>query len=63
MASTTSSIFAHLYTNEGAVEAVALFIREVLRQDPELAKRILEQSGMATLLAELASCDASHRQS
>lgn len=49
--------------HKGAEEAVALFVREVLRQDPELAKRILERSGIATLLAELASCDASHRQS
>jgi integrase len=39
--------------HEGAEEAVALFIREVLRQDPELAKRILEKSGMVSILAKM----------
>lgn len=39
--------------HEGAEEAVALFIQEVLRQDPELAKRILEQSGMKSVFEEM----------
>lgn len=39
--------------HRGAEEAVALFVREVLREDPELAKRILQRSGIASMLAEL----------
>jgi len=39
--------------HRGAEEAVTLFVREVLREDPELAKRILERSGIASMLAEL----------
>ncbi len=40
-------------SHKGAEEAVALFVREVLRENPELAKRILERSGIASMLAEL----------
>ena len=32
---------------------MALFVREVIRRDPELAKHILEESGVASMLAEL----------
>jgi integrase/recombinase XerD len=39
--------------HKGAEEVVALFVREVLKRDPELAKRILEESGIASMLAEL----------
>ncbi len=39
--------------HKGAEEAVALFVREVLRQDPELAKRILERSGIASMLSKM----------
>lgn len=41
--------------HKGAEEAVALFVREVLRENPKLAKRILERSGIASMLAELNS--------
>ena len=39
--------------HKGAEEAVALFVNEVLREDPELAKRILKRSGISSTLAEL----------
>lgn len=39
--------------HKGADEAVAMFIREVLQQDPELAKRILERSGIASMLSKV----------
>lgn len=38
--------------HKGAEEAVALFVHEVLREDPELAKRILKRSGIASILEE-----------
>ena len=41
--------------HKGAEEAVALFVREVMREDPKLAKRILERSGIASMLAGLNS--------
>jgi hypothetical protein len=41
--------------HRGAEEIVTLFIREVLRQDPDLAERILKQSGIASVLAELST--------
>jgi integrase len=39
--------------HRGAEELVAAFIREVLREDPELAKRVLDKSVMSSMLAEL----------
>lgn len=41
--------------HKGAEEAVATFIREVLRENPELAKRILEHSGIASMLAKMSA--------